>query len=124
MSRTIKLTLQYDRSFIEKTKQFREATQIVLDYGSENKTFNKNQINKGTYRTVRERIPTLPSAPVQTSRDTASEVLKATKLKKKINKKAITIRYDNRTFKFYPDSHTISLTTVQGRLVYPVAHSP
>ncbi|MGC8516179.1 MAG: RNA-guided endonuclease InsQ/TnpB family protein [Thermoplasmata archaeon] len=29
-----------------------------------------------------------------------------------------------RTFKFYPDSHTISLTTVQGSLVYPVAHSP
>ncbi|MGC8585843.1 MAG: hypothetical protein ACP5L4_07025 [Thermoplasmata archaeon] len=41
MSRTIKLTLHYDRSFIEKTKQFREATQIVMDYDFENKTFNK-----------------------------------------------------------------------------------
>ncbi|MGC9193220.1 MAG: RNA-guided endonuclease InsQ/TnpB family protein, partial [Thermoplasmata archaeon] len=54
----------------------------------------------------------------------ASEALKATELEKKIKRKSLTIRYDNRTFKFYPDSHTVSLTTVQGRLVYPVAHSP
>jgi hypothetical protein len=71
-----------------------------------------------------ERIPTLPSALVQTARDTASEALKATELKKKIKRKSLTIGYDNRTFKFYPYSHTISLTTVQGRLVYLVAHSP
>ncbi|MGC8693984.1 MAG: RNA-guided endonuclease TnpB family protein, partial [Thermoplasmata archaeon] len=42
----------------------------------------------------------------------------------KIKKRSLTIRYDNRTFKFYPDSHTLSLTTVHGRLVFPVAHSP
>jgi len=124
MFRTIKLKLPYDRALIETAKQFKEATQTVLDYGFENKTFNKNKLNKGTYKVVRERIPTLPSALVQTARDTASEALKATELKEKIKRKSLTIRYDNRTFKFYPDSHTISLTTVQGRLVYPVAHSP
>jgi IS605 OrfB family transposase len=124
MFRTIKLKLPYDRTLIETAKQFKEATQIVLDYGFENKTYNKNKLNKGTYRKVRERIPTLPSALVQTARDAASEALKSTKLEKKIKRKSLTIRYDNRTFKFYPDSHTISLTTVQGRLVYPVAHSP
>ena len=101
MFRTIKLKLPYDRTLIETAKQFRGATQIVLDYGFENKTFNKNKLNKGTYRSVRERIPTLPSALVQTARDTASEALKATELKKKIKKKSLTIRYDNRTFKFY-----------------------
>ena len=124
MFRTIKLKLPYDRILIETAKQFKEAAQIVLDYGFENKTFNKNKLNKGTYRSVRERIPTLPSALIQTARDTASEALKATELKKKIKRKSLTIRYDNRTFKFYPDSHTVSLTTVKGRLVYPVAHSP
>ncbi|MHB8371428.1 MAG: RNA-guided endonuclease TnpB family protein, partial [Thermoplasmataceae archaeon] len=61
---------------------------------------------------------------VQTARDTASESLKQTKLKKKIHRKSLTIRYDRRTFKFYPDSYTISLTTVNGRLVFPIAHSP
>lgn len=124
MLRTIKLKLPYDRTLIETAKQFKEAAQIVLDYGFENKTFNKNKLNKGTYKVIRERIPTLPSALIQTARDTASEALKATELKKKIKRKSLTIRYDNRTFKFYPDSHTVSLTTVQGRLVYPVAHSP
>ena len=124
MFRTIKLKLPYDRTLIETAKQFRGATQIVLDYGFENKVFNKNKLNKGTYKTVRETIPTLPSALVQTARDMASEALKATELKEKIKRKSLTIRYDNRTFKFYPDSHTISLTTVHGRLVYPVAHSP
>jgi putative transposase len=124
MFRTIKLKLPYDRTLIETAKQFKEATQIVLNYGFENKTFNKNKLNKGTYRTVRDKIPTLPSALVQTARDTASESLKSTTLDKKIKKKSLTIRYDNRTFKLYPDSHTVSLTTVQGRLVYPLAHSP
>jgi len=124
MFRTIKLKLPYDKPLIETARQFKEATQIVLDYGFENKTYNKNKLNKGTYRIVREKIPTLPSSLVQTARDVASDMLKTTNLKKKIKKKTLTIRYDNRTFKFYPDSHIISLTTVQGRLVYPVAHSP
>jgi len=61
MFRTIKLKLPYDRTLIETARQFKEATQIVLDYGFENKTFNMNKLNKGTYRMVRERIPTLQS---------------------------------------------------------------
>jgi predicted transposase len=121
MFRTIKLKLPYDRSLIETARQFREASQIVLDYGFENKVFNKYKLNKGTYRTVRETIPTLPSALVQTARDMVSDALKRTKIERKIHRKSLTIRYDNRTFKFHPDSHTISLTTVQGRLVYPLA---
>lgn len=124
MFRTIKLKLPYDRSLIETGEQFRSACHIVLDYGFSAKTFNKNKLNKGTYREVRERIPTLPSGLVQTARDTASESLKRTELEKRIRKKSLTVRYDKRTFKFYPDSHTISLTTVAGRLVFPVAHSP
>jgi putative transposase len=124
MFRTIKLKLPYNKPLIETAKQFKEATQIVLDYGFENGTFNKNKLNKGTYQIVREKIPALPSALVQTARDTASEVLKATNLEKRIEKKSLTIRYDNRTFKFYPDSRTVSLTTVHGRLTYPVAYSP
>ena len=36
----------------------------------------------------------------------------------------LTLRYDRRIFMFYPDAHTISLTTVHGRLVFPIAHSP
>jgi len=45
----------------------------------------------------------LPSALVQTARDMASDALKRTKLEMKIHKKSLTIRYDNRTFKFCID---------------------
>ena len=124
MFRTIKLKLPYDKSLLETGERFREACQMVLNYGFSAHTFNKNKLNRATYDDVRKAVPTLPSALVQTARDAASEALKQTKLDKKIHRKSMTIRYDGRTFRFYPDSHTISLTTVSGRLVFPVAHSP
>jgi IS605 OrfB family transposase len=124
MFRTIKLKLPYDPSLLETGRQFREACQIVLDYGFSEKTFNRNRLNRGTYSEVRGKIPTLPSALVQTARDTASESLKQTKFKTPIHRKSITIRYDRRTFKFYPDTRILSLATVKGRLSFPVANSP
>ena len=124
MFRTVKLKLPYDQSLLETGKRFREACQAVLDYGFSEHTFNKNRLDRATYRNIRKDIPTLPSALVQTARDTASEALKQTKLQKEIKRKSLTIRYDRRTFRFYPDSLTISLTTVAGRLVFPVAKSP
>ena len=124
MFRTIKLKLPYDKSLLETGERFREACQKVLDYGFSAHTFNKNKLNRATYEDIRKAIPMLPSALVQTARDTASESLKQTQLQKKIHMNSLTIRYNRRTFKFYSDSHAISLTTVSGRLVFPVAHSP
>ncbi len=45
MFRTIKLKLPYDRSLLETGRQFREACQMVLDYGFAEKTYNKNKLN-------------------------------------------------------------------------------
>ncbi len=118
------MKLPYDPSLLETGRQFREACQMVLDYGFSAKTFNKNKLNRATYEDVRKKMPTLPSALVQTARDAASESLKQTDLEKEIRRKSLTIRYDRRTFRFYPDTHTISLTTVHGRLVFPIADSP
>ena len=106
MFRTIKLKLPYDPSLLETGKRFREACQMILDYGFSAHTFNKNKLNRATYENVRKAIPTLPSALVQTARDMASEALKQTELEKEIHRNSLTIRYDSRTFKFYPDSHT------------------
>ncbi|MGC8859868.1 MAG: hypothetical protein ACP5QH_01505 [Thermoplasmata archaeon] len=88
MFRTIKLKLPYDKTLIEMSKRIKESTQIVNGYGFENKTFNKNKLNKGTYRKVREMIPTLPSALVQTAEDTASEAIKANRVQEE-NKEEI-----------------------------------
>jgi len=56
---------------------------------------------------VREELR-LPSALVQTASDVATGALKATRLEKRIKRKSLTVRYDIKTFEFYPDSHTIS----------------
>ncbi|MCL4326272.1 MAG: hypothetical protein M1481_05915 [Candidatus Thermoplasmatota archaeon] len=121
---TIKLKLPYDKVLLETGEKFKEACQMFLDYGFPVHTINKNKLNRATCKDIRKAIPTLPSALVRTARDTASESLKQTKLEREIQKRSLTIRYGRRTFKFYPDSHTVSLTIVSGGLVFPVAHTP
>lgn len=118
MFRTIKVKLPSEPSLIQTAVAFNKACQIVLDYGSKNKTHNKDKLNKATYHKVRENVPNLPSALVQTARDQASEMLKRTSYAK-IIKKRLSVRYDNRCFKFYPETTCVSLTTVLGRLTFP-----
>ena len=100
---------------------FNKACQIVLDHGLEKRTYNKNVLNRDTYNTVRNAVPNLSSALVQTARDQASEMLKRGGFRK-IEKKRLSVRYDKRTFKFYPESNRVSLTTVFGRLSFPFKH--
>jgi len=64
MFRTVKVKLPFESALVQTAIAFNRACQIVLDYGSEHKTFNKDKLNKATYRQVREAIPNLPSALV------------------------------------------------------------
>ena len=124
MFRTIKLKLPYDKSFLEMGRQFMEACHIALDYGFLEHTYNKNKLNMEIYQDARKAILTLLSGLVQATRDTASESLKQVKLMTEIRRNSLTIRYNRRTFRFYPDAHTLSLATVHGRLVFLIAHPP
>jgi putative transposase len=119
--RTVKVKLPFENSLLQTAVAFNRACQMALDYGSPHKTYNKDKLNKATYHQVREAIPTLPSALVQTARDEASEILLRTDFAK-IVKKRLSVRYDNRCFKFYPQSNYVSLTTVHGRLNFPFEH--
>jgi IS605 OrfB family transposase len=121
MFRTVKVKLPFEQSLLQTAVAFNKACQIVLDYGSTHQTHNKDKLNKATYRQVRDSIPNLPSALVQTARDEASEMLLRTDFAKVV-KKRLSVRYDNRCFKFYPDSHYVSLTTVMGRLTFRFKH--
>jgi IS605 OrfB family transposase len=121
MFRTIKVALPFEDALVQTALAFNAACQIVLNYGSQCKTYNKNTLNKATYRKAREAIPILPSALVQTARDEASEMLRRTGYAT-IVKKRLSVRYDKRTYKFYPDSNRVSLTTVNGRLSFPFKH--
>jgi len=121
MFRTVKVKLPFEQSLLQTAVAFNKACQIVLDYGSTNKTYNKDKLNKATYHQVRDSIPNLPSALVQTARDEASEMLLRTDFAKVV-KKQLSVRYDNRCFKFFADSNYVSLTTVMGRLTFRFKH--
>ena len=121
MFRTVKMALPFEQSLLQTAIAFNRACQIVLNYGSKNKVYNKSFLNKQTYRQVREEVPNLPSALVQTARDEASEMLLRTDFAS-IVKKRLSVRYDNRCFKFYPESNYASLTTVFGRINFPFKH--
>ncbi len=122
MFRTIKIKVEYDETLYNTALEFNKACQIVLDYCIKNKCYNKNLVNSETYNKVRKEIPNLPSALVQTARDEATEMtkrmLKHDKQIKKIIKKRLSVRYDKRTFKLFPDTNRVSLTTIHGRLNY------
>lgn len=123
MFRTIRVSLPFEQSLLQTAIAFNKACQIVLDYGSQAKTFNKNKLDRETYRAIRTAIPNLPSALVQTARDEASDMLKRNNFAK-IVKKKLSVRYDGRVFKFYPNSNYTSLTTVFGRLNFSFKHHP
>lgn len=121
MFRTIEVKLAGDTGSLLKTAVlYTQACQIALDYGFKNKTYDKNRIDEGTYKTIREQMPQLPSGLVQCARDQAPDMLKREKCKRLSTKKRLQARYDKRTFKFYPDSGYVSLSTVMRRLSFPV----
>lgn len=88
---------------------------MVLEYGFKNKTHNTKILHHSTYRKVRDSIPTLNCNLVETARDQAKDMLKRTKFRVLPKRKRLQIRYDQRTFKFYPDKGMISLSTCHGR---------
>jgi IS605 OrfB family transposase len=118
--RTIKLKLEYDEVLKNTAILYTKACQTVLDYGFKEKTFHSNKLNKGTYNQIRQEIPQLPSGLVQTARDQAKDILKREKCKILATKKSLQIRYDKRTFKFFPDNSIVSLSTIKGRLNFIV----
>jgi IS605 OrfB family transposase len=121
MLRTLKVSLPADPALVQTALAFNKACQIALDYGTKRKTSSKNRLNWATYHQIRDALPHLPSALVQTARDQAAEILKRTGCVA-TTKKRLSVRYDKRTFKFYPDQDRASLATVRGRLSFPFKH--
>jgi putative transposase len=91
----------------------------VIDYGFAAHDYNKIKLNRATYKDLRIKYPTLPSALHQTSRDQASDMLKRLRFEKKPFKHPLgAIRFDIRTMKVFLESGYCRLTTAFGRLRY------
>lgn len=105
-------------------KQYNIICQEIIDYGWEQKTWNKNKLHYGTYKNIRKKYPKFSSAMVQTARDNASEILKRTlkskkKLSRPIKQLYSGIRYDKRCLSIMFDKNIISINTMFGRMKLP-----
>ncbi|MAF50475.1 MAG: hypothetical protein CMH64_00115 [Nanoarchaeota archaeon] len=120
---TIKLKLPNNNVFLETMKQYSYSANKVIDFGWNIKTYSKRELHDLTYHKIREETQ-LPAQLVCSSRDRAFEVLKACKFQKSkpIMKEYLTIRYDSRSFSFRSNKNNyyISLTTINGRIKFPV----
>jgi putative transposase len=98
-----------------------QACQKCIDIGFEKQTFNKSKLHNLSYKKVRKEFPMLNSSIVTAIRDQASEMLKRLKNEKRPVKKDYSgVRLNHNTFKFYSESKTIGISTMQGRKKYSI----
>lgn len=117
MQRTIKIKILPNSALIQTIKQYTQIYKTIADIGFTKKTWNKNTLHKLTYKKLRKQYPGFPSAMLQTVRDVASEALKRTKLKTKLNPKQYSsIRLDKRNLRVNLIYKTISISSIQGRI--------
>ena len=125
MIRTIQILIPFDQAIIDTIKMYNQTTQYVINYGWEERTYNKNKLHNLTYNKVRRMYPQLQSSLVQCARDMASDMLKREKFqhRKPIKKTYSAIRYNQRTFSPFLKSNYLSISTVNGRKRYSI-HIP
>jgi len=125
MIRTIQCPLPLDPSLAETIRQYNEAANDAIGAGWARRTYNKNVLHATTYSSIRERMPRLQSSLVQCARDMASASLRLAKkknwqCKKPVKKPMSSIRLNQRTFTPFLESGLISISTVDGRMTYPL----
>ncbi|MDD5768609.1 MAG: hypothetical protein PHW55_08505, partial [Methanothrix sp.] len=69
MYRTLQIKLDRSNALIQTARIWNAACQDVIDYGFAAHDYNKTRLNRATYKDLREKYPTLPSALLQTARD-------------------------------------------------------
>ncbi|MBI5222930.1 IS200/IS605 family element transposase accessory protein TnpB [Candidatus Micrarchaeota archaeon] len=125
MQRTIRIKLHTNNFLLQTIDIANEIYREILKIGYSKKTYNKNELHKLTYKKLRKKYPTFPSALLQTVRDVASEALKATKLKKGIKaKKRSFLRLDKRNLRVNLLHGSISISSIAGRLKLKFSKNP
>jgi IS605 OrfB family transposase len=125
MQRTIKIKIDDNPYLIKTIELYTAIYKKISLVGLANKTGNKNQLHRLTYKQIRQEYPNFPSALIQTVRDIASESLKRTKLKKEINpKKYSSIRLDKRNLRVSLEYNLISISSINGRIKTTFKNNP
>ncbi|EAW35293.1 RNA-guided endonuclease TnpB family protein [Lyngbya sp. PCC 8106] len=92
-----------------------------VDWALKERTYNKNKAHKALYAKARLQHPNVPSALLQTVRDSAMEAVKATKFKRHPRKKPTSgLRYDKRTMTLRGHQLTLSCIGKREKLILNV----
>jgi putative transposase len=135
MDRTIKILLQPNseqKSLLEETsQQFTQVFNAVCAYGWQNNEKNGVKLHHATYYDMREKYPNLGSNVLIQARIKATEALKSAYDRKAKGRKTgqpkskqCPIRYNERTYGLNWQSKTVSLSTVEGRIIVPFIVPP
>lgn len=99
MLRTVSIPTKLEpERFLSLMKQCSGIFNAHVDWSLENHTYNKSKAHHALYAQLRQVYPDIPSALIQSVRDTALEAIKATKFERcPRNKSTSSLRYDKRT---------------------------
>lgn len=121
MQLSARLVVDGDKALHDTIIIANSACQRCIDIGYKSQTYNKTRLHQQSYKKVRAEYPKLNSSLVTAMRDQASDMLKRLKLEKRPRKKPLSsIRLNHNTFKFFPESRHVSISTVEGRRTYDV----
>ncbi len=113
-----------ERAMLEETMaQYTACFNHVARLGWEQRLTNGVELHRQTYYLLRGRYPQMPSQLVISARNKAREALKSALARHKQGKKTTcprasrgTVRYDARSYTFWPRRGEVSLATTGGRL--------
>lgn len=122
MLRTVSIPTDLEpERFLPLMQQCAEIFNAHVDWSLENRTYNKNKAHHALYAQLRQWYPDLPSALIQSVRDTALEAVKATKFERCPRKKPTSsLRYDKRTMTLRGYQLTLSCIGQRARTILVV----
>ena len=108
MQRTISLKIELPAEFSVYLETCATIFNRYVSWCFDNKTYNKSEAHQELYQSFRAEYPDMPSAMLQSIRDTALESVKALKFKFRPFKKPTShVRYDKRTISLKGDRLSI-----------------
>jgi IS605 OrfB family transposase len=116
MRKTLKIKTDFPKEkLLPLMKACASIFNLHVDWAFTNKSYNKNKAHKALYNNIREMFPNVPSALVQSTRDTALEAVKSRKFKlKPIKSDTSGIRFDKRCTSIR--GNLLSISTLDKRL--------
>ena len=123
--KTLSIKINPDNSLLSLMEDCNKLFNDYVDWSFVNKTYNKNRCHQETYKLFREQYPSIPSALVQSVRDTALEAVKSQKFKyRPFKNKHSAIRYDKRTLALRGLQLTISTQASRHKEILAVTSLP